>query len=113
MFIRKNEATPFTIPGGTTGVIYPDHPTKEMTIAVVETDGVYPEQGYSLNQRCTETLYMLSGEFTLTANDAVYVLKEGDVFMVLPQTRYALKGKGKAMVVITPAWDKSQNSIVS
>lgn len=112
MFIKKNDATKFTIPGGTEGVIYPDHPTKEMTIAVVETDGTYPEKGRSVNERCTETLYMISGEFTLTAQGIPYTLHEGDVFMILPHTEYAIVGKGKALVLITPAWDKTQNSIV-
>lgn len=112
MFIKKADATKFTIPGGTTGLIYPDHPAKEMTIAVVETDGIYPEKGRSVNERCTETIYMISGEFILTANGVPYTLHEGDVFMILPHTEYSIVGKGKAIDIITPAWDKKQNSIV-
>lgn len=112
MLIKKSEAKAFTIPGGTQGVIYPDHPTKEMTIAVVETDGLYPAKGSSVNERCTETIYMISGEFTLTADGVPYILHAGDVFMILPHTTYSIAGKGKAIDVITPAWDKSQNSII-
>lgn len=112
MYINKADATTFSIPGGTQGAIYPDHPNKEMTVAVVEMDGVYPEKGFSINTRCTETIYMISGSFVLNANGQEHHLNPGDMFMILPNTKYSIAGTGTAMDVITPAWDKSQNSIV-
>ena len=75
-------------------------------------DGVYPQKGYSLNDRCTETLCMTDGEFNLTCDGAAYTLRRGDLFSVLPGSKYRIEGKGSAVICISPAWDSAQNHIV-
>lgn len=112
MYYTQKEAQEFTIPGETHGYLYPPHPKKEQSVAYIEMDGIYPEQGYSMNDVCTETLYMIEGEFEEEVDGKVYTLKAGDVLMVLPGQKYRSKGKGKAVVIITPAWDKTQNHIL-
>lgn len=112
MLYKKEQAQSFTIPGGTDGRLYPSHPAGEQTIAFVTMDGRYPEKGYSINERCTETLYVTEGAFTLTYGEESFELREGDVFMILPGTKYAITGRGSSVDVITPEWDKSQNRII-
>lgn len=112
MIIHKENAQVFTIPGGTSGLLYPASPKGDQSLAVVETHGVYPEKGYSINDICTETLYMLEGEFQLHYNNDVFLLKPGDVFMVLPGNKYKIIGNGKACVLISPSWDSAQNHII-
>jgi len=112
MLIHQKDAQSFTIPGGTQGYLYPPSPQGNQSIAVVETDGRYPKKGYSINDVCTETLYMLEGEFTLTHNDDTIILKTGDVFMILPNNKYSISGKGKACVFISPSWESNQNHII-
>lgn len=112
MYISKDQATSFDIPGGTSGRIYPDSPNGDQTIAQVQLDGVYPERGFSLNDHCTETIYMLDGQFDLTYGTKTYTLNPGDLFMILPGTKYRITGRGQALDLITPSWDKSQNHII-
>ena len=112
MFVKKEMAESFSIPGGTKGAIYPSSPKGDQTIAVVEMDGIYPEKGYSFNDFCTETIFMLEGKFELEADGKKYQLEKGDLFMILPGTKYRISGKGKSIDFISPAWDKSQNHII-
>jgi len=113
MYIEKKDAEEFSIPGGTVGRLYPTHPDNEQTVALVETDGVYPEKGFAVNDVCTETIVMLEGEFCIEYNGEEYILRPGDVLMILPKHPYRISGKGKVCVCITPGWDSAQNHIIT
>lgn len=124
MLFRVHDAIPFTIPGGTNGLLYPPSPKGDQSVAVVELDGVYPEKGWSVNDICTETLYMMEGKLTLFIREGLdpslrrddkeeeYTLTPGDLFMILPGNKYRLSGKGTSCVFITPSWDSNQNHII-
>lgn len=112
MFYSRKDAQEFTIPGGTRGYLYPTHPKGEQSIAYIEMDGVYPETGHSLNDRCTETIYLLEGSFDIEYKGEWHTLQPHDLLMIEPGNTYRTRGRGKAMVVITPGWDKSQNHII-
>ena len=112
-YFRREEAAAFTVPGGTTGVIYPSHPHGEHTIAHVSMKGAYPDSGYSINDRCTETLFMLSGSFAVRVDEKVYHLEKGDELIILPGSKYRIEGEGEALDLITPSWDKAQNKLVA
>lgn len=112
MYYPKKSSQEFEIPGGTTGRIYESHPNGEQTIAHVSLNGRYPEKGFSINSTCTESLFITEGTLTLTYGDETVDLTTGDVFMILPGTKYSLEGTGTALDLITPAWDKAQNSII-
>lgn len=112
MHFKEKDAQHFTIPGGTNGILYPPSPKGDQSFAVVVLDGRYPEKGYSINDICTETLYVFQGSLKLEANGVSYTLEVGDLFMILPETKYRLSGKGKAGVIISPSWDSNQNHII-
>lgn len=112
MLYKKRDAQQFIILGGTTGFLYPSHPKGEQTVASIEMNGAYPREGYSINDICIETLYMLEGSFEIEYRKKRYQLEAGDLFMILPKQKYRTCGKGKALVFITPSWDKKQNHII-
>lgn len=112
MIIHSQDAQSFTIPGGTSGRLYPPSPKGDQSLAVVEMDGVYPITGYSLNDVCTETLFPLEGAFEVEYGADRFSLVPGDMLMLLPGKKYRIQGKGKSVVLITPSWDKKQNHIV-
>ncbi len=112
MVIRKVEAQEFVIPGGTKGTLYPSKPQDAFSIAQVEIDGRYPAEGYSYNDRCTETIIVLEGAFTFYCGGQRGTIEVGDVMSVAAPERYMLEGKGRAGVFITPGWDSAQNHIV-
>ncbi len=113
MYYKKKNAEEFTIPGGTNGVLYPSSPKGDQTIAIVETDGVYPKNGVSMNDYCTETFILIKGKLEILVNDKMYILEdEGDLLRVLPKNKYSIKGKGKVIVSISPNWKSEQNHII-
>jgi mannose-6-phosphate isomerase-like protein (cupin superfamily) len=112
MLIKKEEAQEFSIPGGTEGVLYPSSPSGDQTIAYVEIDGVYPEKGYSINDVCTESIFLVAGSVEVELDGKWNVLEEGDVCLIFPGNKYRMRGNGKALDLITPAWDKNQNHII-
>jgi len=113
MLFNKSDAQYFEIPGGTKGYLYPPDDQKQQSIAEVEMDGVYPLEGYSINDFCTETIFMQEGGFVLEIDGQEINLKKGDVYAIPPKNEYRLWGKGKSIDVITPAWDKAQNHIMN
>ena len=102
----------FVIAGGTQGNIFPSHPMGEQTIVSLVMDGVYPMKGYSINSICTETIYVIEGSLRVTLNETEYTVNAGDLIMVLPNTRYSVRGNAKALDIITPKWDAKQNRII-
>lgn len=112
MFYSQQDAQEFTIPGGTHGYLYPPHPKKEQSVATIEMDGVYPEKGFSINDVCTETIFVLEGELEVEYKGEWHTLKPHDMIMLEPNNTYRIKGKGKAMVIISPSWDSNQNHII-
>lgn len=109
MRYTEKDGKTFELPGGTKGIIFPSHPGGEQTIVRVEQHGVFPEKGYAINDRCTETIYMLEGTFTITINEVEHELNAGELIMILPGERHIIQGDGKSLDIITPSWDPSQN----
>lgn len=112
LLVRRGDAKPFTIPGGTEGMLYPSSPHGDQTIADVSLNGVYPKKGCSLNDVATETLYLLEGRYTVETDGVSHELAPGDLLMVFPGTKYRITGKGRALVFISPAWERNRNQIV-
>lgn len=112
MFYKKEQATKFSIPGGTNGLLFPSSPKGDQTVAVVEMDGIYPATGYSLNDFCTETIYLTEGLLEAEVGGQQYTLRPGDLLVILPGNKYRITGQGKSVDLITPAWDKAQNHMV-
>lgn len=109
MLLTQKEAQPFTIAGGTSGLLYPPGPNDAFSLAVVTMDGVYPESGWSVNDRCTETMYVQEGELTVDIEEETFTLGVGDILSVVPGRKYRVRGKATTIDLITPAWDKKQN----
>jgi hypothetical protein len=82
------------------------------TLAVVWTDGRYPEikDGYSINAVCTETITVLYGYVIVDIRDEFVVLEKGDRLAITPETPYSMCGKSVCLVEISPKWDSDQNS---
>ncbi|MDP3962554.1 MAG: cupin domain-containing protein [bacterium] len=112
LLVKKNSGQVFNIEGGTKGIIYPDNLSTDSTIVEVSMSGEYPVGGYSINERCTETLFMLEGEFRVRVGEEKYLLSPGDVLTIVPNCKYRIEGNGKVIDFITPRWDKKQNKII-
>ena len=106
------KAKKFKIPGGTEGILFPPDRYKKQQIAVVSMlKGVYAQRGYSVNDTCSETMYILKGKLIVTINGKKHTLKPGQLISIYPGQKYTVKGTGTSIDIITPAWDPKQNHI--
>jgi mannose-6-phosphate isomerase-like protein (cupin superfamily) len=105
---QQSDAKKYPLPGGTCW-LYPDCPTGRLSCALVEQDGRYPEEGFRKNSICTESMFVLDGEFTLTVGESVKTLKKHDLAYIPLDTPYSIEGKGSVFVFIEPKWDSAQN----
>ncbi len=112
MYYSKKQAQKFKIPGGTSGYLYPNHPKGEQSIALVSAKGRYPDRGWSINSKCTETIFVLSGNLKINVDGKIFYLKRDDLIMILPGQKYKIRGKAKTLDLITPFWEKEQNKII-
>lgn len=112
MLIRRSDAQPFEIPGGTRGILHQSLGKTDASVALVEIDGIYPERGWSINSECTETMLLIRGSLRVEIQEQQFTMKPGDMLSIAPGNRYRVVGKGESVDIITPAWQKSQNRIV-
>lgn len=89
--------------------LYPDAEHAELSSAFVLQNGRYPVENFKMNKECTEAFFIIDGEYTLTLGRETRTLKAHDVVYVPLNTPYAMEGKGKSFVYITPKWKSEQN----
>lgn len=106
--VRASDGKVYDIPGGKVR-LYEDAKTDRLSCAFVQSVGRYPEAGQKLNKVCTEAIFVLDGEITVTLGADVHVLKKHDVVYIVPNTPYSIEGKADVFVFIEPKWDKTQN----
>lgn len=104
----REEAKKYDIPGGTC-YLYPDCPTGRLSCALVVQNGRYPETGFRKNAVCTESMFVIEGEFTLTVGNETRNIKVNDLAYIPLETPYAIEGKGRVCVFIEPKWESGQN----
>ncbi len=112
IFTHRESAQQFNITGGTAGVLYPPGPHRSFSLAVVASQGRYPEQGFSVNDICTESIFVQAGTLDITVNGQQYTLLPGDMLSIEPGEQYSIEGSAQCLDIITPAWDSTQNHII-
>ncbi len=105
----KADAKKYDIPGGTC-YLYPDCPTGRLSCAYVLQEGRYPETGFRKNSVCTEAMFIIDGQFTMTIEGQTRELGPKDVVYVPVGAAYSIEGNGTTLVFIEPKWDSAQNT---
>lgn len=107
-FAPKSSAKEYAIPGGNC-FLYPDCPTGRLSSAHIIQDGRYPETGFKMNKICTESIFIINGNFEITVGEEKYPLTQYDIFYIPVKVPYSISGTGEALVFIEPKWDSAQN----
>ena len=108
--LSKSEATVFSNGPTCDGVEY-SFGDKTMNIALVTVNGRYPEQGYVMNEVCTEMAYVISGQGKLCGKDGDgQAVATGDAVLMNPNEPYFWEGEALTMVIpCTPAFFPEQH----
>lgn len=89
---------------------------KDINCAVVEIKGRYPENGWALNEKCAELVYVLKGKgLVVIKNDTLELgnnANVGDMFLIEHGEKYYWGGNLTLIVSSSPAWYPEQHKIM-
>jgi len=91
-----------------------EYPTSHThcSVAFIEINGRYPEQGWALNEVCTEMAYILNGVGTLVTPQKTITLSPQDLVLVSPGEQYYWEGTITMTISSTPAFYAEQHKII-
>ncbi|MBN1263362.1 MAG: hypothetical protein JW991_03310 [Candidatus Pacebacteria bacterium] len=91
------------ISGGSQINAYPSNRDGRLKFVVVTLNYSYPEKGVAINQGRVEGVFVLEGSLKITLNGVVHNCPQGEVLYFEEGDKYAVAGRGKAIVAISPA----------
>ena len=86
---------------------------KEINGAVIELSDRYPENGWVVNKKCKELIYILEGSGTLTTETDNLELNIGDQVLIEAGEKYYFSGSVKFFTACSPAWYPEQHGLIS
>ncbi|HSW86195.1 MAG TPA: effector binding domain-containing protein [Rhabdochlamydiaceae bacterium] len=84
----------------------------DMNIAVAEITHRYPDQGYSINHKCTEMAYVLKGSGKLVTETQAINLSVGDAVLIPQDEKYYWEGNLTVVLPCAPAWYPEQHETI-
>lgn len=109
--VSRSETKIYHISNNAISYEYPTN-NKDINIAFVEINGRYPDEGYCLNEICTESCYVIDGSGKLYVDNMEYELEKDTVVIINPGELYYYVGDLRLCVPSTPAWTPEQHKKV-
>lgn len=106
--IKTSETTEFRVGTSFIAAEYPIK-DKDISIALIQIDGRFPETGFISNLVCKELVYILNGSGTFTSSGVKTPFTVGDAIIISPGEKYFWEGKFSALAPTTPAWTPEQS----
>lgn len=109
MYIKKEDAVKHKNSPTCTVWEYPTQ-NKNLSFAVSEIHGRYPDNGKVMNTECDEMYYVISGTGTVHHEIGNFEMKAGDIFFFEKGKSYWVEGKNFSIAIPTaPAWTPEQH----
>jgi hypothetical protein len=84
-----------------------------LDFAKIVLTGRYPDQGRVVNHQCKEVVYVAKGQGSITIEDVIHSLSEGDVVLVEAGERYFWEGHMTLCISCHPAFNLAQHQAVA
>ena len=94
-----------------TAVEYPNG-DRDIWGSIIELNGRYPTKGRTVNLKCKELVYFISGEGKLVVEGKTIMVKKGDQVVINPGEKFYWEGKLVMFMPCTPAWYPEQHKEV-
>jgi mannose-6-phosphate isomerase-like protein (cupin superfamily) len=88
--------------------IYPAK-DKEMNLVMAEINGFH---GTFLNHKSKKYYFILEGDIEVMIGNEWFRVEQNDFVEISTETKHALKGKGKLLIICTPSFDATTEEIV-
>jgi mannose-6-phosphate isomerase-like protein (cupin superfamily) len=82
-----------------------------LSLARVELNGNYPDEGWSMNKECDQIFYCQNGAGEIKIKSDSYSFNSQDAIFIGKGKKYQLKGKADLLVINSPAWHPGQYRI--
>ncbi len=80
---------------------------------IMDLNGRYPESGNVVNKGFRGLVHILAGTGTITIDDVEHTLRQGDVFLILPNQKHHWNGTDlKLFIACTPPFDSASHAVV-
>ncbi len=89
-----------------------DFQDKDIDISTAVIKGRYPDNGYCVNEKCKEMIFILEGEGTLCKTDEIISFKKGDAILINKNEPYYWQANCKVSMTCTPAWTEEQHKLI-
>lgn len=109
--IHKNETKIFKASNSCTAIEYPLG-DKDINGAVIEIKGRYPEKGRTVNLKCKEISYVMSGFGKVVIEGLETEIREGSLILIEAGERFFWEGNLIMFMPCTPAWYPEQHKEV-
>ena len=86
---------------------------KDISGAVIELRGRYPDKGYVVNNDCKELAFVIEGEGVVATAGETQSLRQGDLALLLPGEKYYFEGNLTMFMPCSPAWYPEQHQQVA
>lgn len=90
-----------------------DFKDSDMDLGIATITGRYPEEGYCMNLKCKELVYVIEGEGSLYFEDKNINFSKGDAILIEPNEKYYWKSNYCILTMTcTPPWSKEQYELI-
>ena len=91
-----------------------EYATKEtsLNIARIEVRGRFPSIGTMRNTKVKEIVYVEQGEGTVTINNVITSIQQGDVILYVENEEVFWEGELILIIACTPAWTPAQHEMI-
>ncbi len=86
---------------------------KDISGAVAQINGRYPEKGFAVNEKSKELVFVLSGNGKLLTPTSQKDIDLGDVILLDKNEPFAWSGGMTIFMATTPAFDPKQHKIMT
>lgn len=80
--------------------------------AIAEIHGRYPEKGFVRNEVFKELVYVLSGTGKIEVDGKEFQFSEGDTLLILAGEKYYWEGNFRIFMATTPKFDPKNHKII-
>lgn len=85
---------------------------EDLSGAVAEIHGRYPEKGFAKNEKSKEIVFVLSGSGTIHSPKSRHDIDVGDVIFIDKNEPFAWSGGMTIFMATTPKFDAKQHKII-
>ena len=84
---------------------------EEVGISNSIINGIYPENGVCVNEKCKELIYVLDGEGKIVKGDEEMIFSKGDSIIIDRGEKYYWNAHCSLLAICAPKWFEEQHKV--